>query len=655
MAFTISIRTRLFVILIVIFGGLFLQFLIQTNYITVTSELDQQSNMYFDIDQSLISEVSNVSIQSEFLIRSISENIASVLLNHEKFNISNADMFLDFKTQLNNLIKTVQNRNNLNYNFSNVSSNILLSSDDISLMNNFTEIISSDDDLVITLNTLDAILNSGFEFTLIDSDLAIQNYLNGVILIDNINENVNTANLNFTQTFHKLIDSIVESTNNTYKALTFEDSVHIQTLYSDVMYNFSSLLSKWNTAIYKVNNSTDLLNIENQITLFSNGKDITYSQIYASVNKLFDTLNSVDKILLLNTNNTIIDVGQSLDQYISQMNQQIKVMKKLSSLGPNELDFYLNLISETLNNVYITISHQAQLFKQYFIELKNSLNNRMAKETKYIAYLVIILSIIVIIPTGMRITQGLHILRKMMLEISDGKFKSVKNKKYKDDEFGEIEKGLDTMVTKLRSLIIEVLQSSNRLAGISEMLAAGTQEASASISTVSNTINDINVGANQQNMLLTDVLDRLEKHLNQVRNASVQIEETAQFVMSVSQKTNMLGLNASIEAAKAGTYGKGFNIVAKEVRTLAQDSKKSAKRIAELIETINLNLKSDVESLLNQTRTIKSVAESTSSGSYEANQSTSEQVIMLGEISQTSTELSELAAKMDRLLNEFSL
>ncbi|MFD2446556.1 methyl-accepting chemotaxis protein [Bacillus sp. CGMCC 1.16607] len=70
-------------------------------------------------------------------------------------------------------------------------------------------------------------------------------------------------------------------------------------------------------------------------------------------------------------------------------------------------------------------------------------------------------------------------------------------------------------------------------------------------------------------------------------------------INNISRQTNLLGLNASIEAARAGQYGKGFTVVANEVRKLSSESSKASQEVSEFLNDIRLNIKSINDGLLN--------------------------------------------------------
>lgn len=88
-------------------------------------------------------------------------------------------------------------------------------------------------------------------------------------------------------------------------------------------------------------------------------------------------------------------------------------------------------------------------------------------------------------------------------------------------------------------------------------------------------------------------LNQLNKRVQQLSNSAGHIDGLVQVVSGVSAQTNLLALNASIEAARAGEMGRGFSVVAEEVRKLADQSKESVEKIKEQVGSI----KNEVEGI----------------------------------------------------------
>lgn len=114
-----------------------------------------------------------------------------------------------------------------------------------------------------------------------------------------------------------------------------------------------------------------------------------------------------------------------------------------------------------------------------------------------------------------------------------------------------------------------------------------TYELISSLSHIETTINEISAGGQELASMNNDILCET----NTANNITNDTDNIVNFIKGVSSQTNLLGLNASIEAARAGDYGKGFNIVAQEIRKLSKSSNESIGEIEQVIKNISTSIK----------------------------------------------------------------
>lgn len=110
---------------------------------------------------------------------------------------------------------------------------------------------------------------------------------------------------------------------------------------------------------------------------------------------------------------------------------------------------------------------------------------------------------------------------------------------------------------------------------------------SASIGEISSAINNISCGV-QELATMNEVLLKQSKRSNEVAENTKSIVE---FIQGIAKQTNLLGLNAAIEAARAGDQGRGFGIVAQEIRKLSNSSNESINEIDKVIQEISSCIK----------------------------------------------------------------
>lgn len=224
------------------------------------------------------------------------------------------------------------------------------------------------------------------------------------------------------------------------------------------------------------------------------------------------------------------------------------------------------------------------------------------------------------------------------------------------DETHELTAAINVMIQNLRELVGHIRSSSQQLSGAARDLSGSAGNVSASAGEVARAVELISHGAESQagqversSRIIKETAISIELVATRARESSRSARETtatarrgadlaedtlelmraffvqmeqlgarfeqfnsrlqrvgkvADFIHEVSRQTNLLALNASIEAVRAGEYGKGFGVVAEEVRRLADSTSHSAEEISELIETLREESQKVHERLLESSRTI---------------------------------------------------
>ncbi|GMA60066.1 methyl-accepting chemotaxis protein [Alicyclobacillus fastidiosus] len=217
------------------------------------------------------------------------------------------------------------------------------------------------------------------------------------------------------------------------------------------------------------------------------------------------------------------------------------------------------------------------------------------------------------------------------------------------DEVGRLAQGFNLMTISLREVISKVSLMSEQVAASSEQLSASAEENSKATEQVTSTMQEVAIGAENQVNSVEESVNTIEdltlgmnvvaknskelsqsaaqaaqaaasgnqaihkvvQQMNSIEAAmakladvvsvlgerSTEIGHIVEVITAISNQTNLLSLNAAIEAARAGESGRGFAIVAAEVRKLAEQSSNAAQRISEIIGGIQVDTNLAIESM----------------------------------------------------------
>ncbi len=237
--------------------------------------------------------------------------------------------------------------------------------------------------------------------------------------------------------------------------------------------------------------------------------------------------------------------------------------------------------------------------------------------------------------------QPLHVMTRAMEDIADGEGDLTKRLTIQNqDEFGILGTAFNRFVERIHTSIREVSSATGQVNEValrvvaasnssmfnSDQQASRTSSVAAAINQLGAAAQEIARNAAQASNQASDarslaedgqqVVDRSIAAMNQLssmlsasstnieslNSKTVNIGQILEVITSISQQTNLLALNAAIEAARAGEAGRGFAVVADEVRNLAHRTQESAQQVQTMIEELQVGARESVSTMSDSQR-----------------------------------------------------
>jgi len=376
------------------------------------------------------------------------------------------------------------------------------------------------------------------------------------------------------------------------------------------------------------------------------------------------------EFLKMDAKDEIGNLAQSVDGIISQTQDSVQLFEN-SRDTINDLITETNSLTEAAKEGKLDVRGNSSKFEGAYKELVDGINGTLEETIKPIKASAQVLEVMSTGDLTVRVTddyKGDHQIMK----------KSINN-------LGE---SLCGLVRDVSEAVQATASSSNEISASAEQMAAGAQEQSSQATEVASAVEQMtstilettkhstSAASNAKNAVtiadeggkvvrqtvegmnrISDVVKETAEMVLELGNNSEQIGEIIQVIDDIADQTNLLALNAAIEAARAGEQGRGFAVVADEVRKLAERTTKATKEIADMIKKIQGDTGEAVRSINSGTEEVekgKELASKSGESLDEIIKGATETVDMVNQVAAASEEQSAAAEQISRSIEGIS-